>query len=79
MISVDWDDVQKRAYHAILLGLIFLAVSHPMTYKIIDMIIAPIVGKFFRVFEGGCPTTGGVFLHAVVFSVVIFGLTYLNF
>lgn len=78
-MEIDWYDIQKRAYNAILLGLIFIAVSHPMTYRIVDMILYPIIGKFFRAFESGCPSTGGVFLHGVVFAAVAFGISYINY
>jgi hypothetical protein len=78
-MDVDWNDIQKRAYNAILMGLIFVAVSHPMTYRIVDMIIAPLFGRFFRAFEGGCPSTGGVILHGVVFAAVAFGISYINY
>ncbi len=78
MVDIDWNDVKGRVYNAILLGLLFITVSHPMTYKIVDMILAPIFGKLFRAFEGGCPTTGGVFLHGVVFMSLVFGVSYLN-
>ena len=78
-MDIDWYDVQKRSYNAILLGLIFIAVSHPMTYRIVDMILAPFLGKLFRGFEGGCPTTGGVFLHGVVFAAVAFGISYISY
>jgi hypothetical protein len=78
-MEIDWQDVQKRAYNAILMGLIFIAVSHPMTYRIVDMIIAPIFGRFFRAFEAGCPSTGGVVLHGAVFAAVAYGISYISY
>lgn len=47
------------------LALLFIVVSHPMTYGITNSILSPILGPLSI---GGAPTTVGIVVHAIVFA-----------
>ena len=47
------------------LALLFIVVSHPMTYGITNSILSPIIGPLSI---GGAPTTVGIVIHAIVFA-----------
>lgn len=73
--------VSARTRHALTLALLFFVISSPYTYKVVDQIVSAIVGSTvpqfswaLKVAEGGCPTTYGLFLHAVVFGLVAYYL-----
>jgi hypothetical protein len=61
--------MSKTYTHLLVLAVLFFVVSNPMTYKLTDKILSPIVG---RISQGccGCPTTIGLLVHAVVFALV---------
>jgi hypothetical protein len=73
MNSQDWQD---RLLNAAVLAALFFVVSHPTTYKLVDHLLAPLFGRLFRAYEGGCPTSGGVMMHTLVFFGIIVGLSY---
>ena len=52
--------------------LVFLIVSLPYTYKITNGLLGSILGKLAD--SSGCPTTLGLFVHAIVFGFIIYGL-----
>ena len=73
--------VAARTRHALMLALLFFIISSPYTYKLVDSLVSAVVGSTvpqlswaLRVAEGGCPTTYGLFLHSVVFGLVVYAL-----
>lgn len=73
--------VSTRLRQSIALALLFFVISSPYTYKVVDQIVGTIVGSTvpqlswaLKVAEGGCPTTYGLALHAVVFGAVAYML-----
>ena len=61
-------DEQKWLYSAIS-GLIFLALSQRATYKVVDRVLAPLVGPIAS--PSGCPTPTGLVVHAIVFTLLV--------
>ena len=61
--------MSKTYVHIIALVVLFFVVSNPMTYKLTDKLLSPIVGPLSK---GccGCPTSLGLIVHALVFAVV---------
>lgn len=51
----------------VLSALIFAVISSPTMYRLVQQ-LAP----FKVVTRGGCPTTGGLALHSVVFALVVY-------
>jgi len=49
--------------------LIFLLVVNPFTYQLTSQLFSKIFGKIAS--SNGCPTMGGILLHAVVFTLVL--------
>jgi hypothetical protein len=73
--------VSTRLRQSIALALLFFVISSPYTYKVVDQIVGTIVGSTvpqlswaLRIAEGGCPTTYGLAVHAVVFGAVAYML-----
>ena len=73
--------VSARTRHALMLALLFFAVSSPYTYKLVDSVVSPLIGWLvpqlswaLKVAEGGCPTTYGLLLHSAVFGLVAWHL-----
>ena len=67
--------------HAAALGLLFFVVSSPYTYTLVDKLVGgvaralvPGAASFFKIAEGGSPTTYGLAVHSVVFAVVAYYL-----
>lgn len=67
--------------HVALYGLIFFLVSSPYTYTMTDRLVqslvrslAPAYAHYFKISEGGTPTTYGLVVHAVVFSAITYAL-----
>ncbi len=52
--------------------IVFLIVSLPLTYKITNGLFGKILGKLAD--PSGCPTTLGLFIHAIVFGLIIYSL-----
>ena len=50
--------------------LVFLIVSNPMTYKLTTMVTSNIG---FVTIQGEAPTKMGIFLHALVFGLLMYG------
>ncbi|AGE50201.1 hypothetical protein ATCVCanal1_483L [Acanthocystis turfacea Chlorella virus Canal-1] len=50
--------------------LVFMIVSSPMTYKFTNAIASKVR---FTTVHGDSPTRGGIFLHAVVFGLLMYG------
>jgi len=49
--------------------LIFLLVVNPFTYQLTNQLFSKLFGKIAS--SNGCPTMGGILLHAVVFTIVL--------
>jgi hypothetical protein len=67
---------------ALKVGLLFLVISSPMTYKLVDGLVGsvaravvPGAASAFRVAENGCPTTYGLVVHAGVFVLAVYYLS----
>ncbi len=54
----------------------FLIVSLPLTYKITNDLLSRFIGKLAD--DSGCPTPLGLFIHAIVFGLIIYGLMNIN-
>jgi hypothetical protein len=55
--------------------ILFLIVVNPMTYKLVNMIL----GKIAKIADkSGCPTTVGMLVHALVFTLLLRGLMELK-
>ena len=52
--------------------IVFIIVSLPFTYKLTNKLLGGIVGKLAD--ASGCPTGLGLFIHAVVFGLIIYAL-----
>lgn len=52
----------------------FLIVSLPFTYKLTNRFFGGIVGKLAD--PSGCPTPLGLFIHSIVFGIIIYGLMH---
>ena len=52
--------------------IVFLLVSLPFTYKITNGLLGGLVGKLAD--SSGCPTGLGLFVHAVVFGLIVYAL-----
>ena len=51
------------------LALLFIVVSHPVTYGIVNTILAPIVGPIAS--PSGAPTNVGIVIHSAVFAAAV--------
>ncbi len=52
--------------------ILFLIISLPFTYNLTNSLLGGILGKLAT--STGCPTTLGLFIHAIVFGFIIYGL-----
>ena len=48
---------------------VFLLVVNPLTYKLTNQLFSKLFGKIAS--SNGCPTMGGILLHAIVFTLVL--------
>jgi len=69
--------MNKKLQHSLIMTVLFLVVSSPMTYRLVDSVVSGLVGSFiphyadfFKVAQAGCPTTYGILVHAVVFFLI---------
>mgnify|MGYP000574958065 CR=1 FL=1 len=65
----------KKIQITIMVSLIFLAVSLPVTYKMTDKVITKSSGKIYNK-EKGCPTIYGQLLHTIVFGMIVFMMMF---
>jgi hypothetical protein len=56
--------------------IIFIIISLPITYRITNRILGNIVGKLAD--SSGCPTGLGIFIHSLVFGVIIYALMVIH-
>jgi hypothetical protein len=52
--------------------IVFLIISLPFTYKLTNNLLGSIIGKLAE--PSGCPTMLGLFVHSLVFGLIIYGL-----
>jgi hypothetical protein len=52
--------------------IVFIIISLPFTYKLTNKLLGGIVGKLAD--ASGCPTGLGLFIHALVFGLIIYAL-----
>ena len=52
--------------------IVFILVSLPCTYKVTNNLLGGIIGKLAD--SHGCPTGLGIFVHSLVFGLIIYGL-----
>lgn len=52
--------------------IVFLLVSLPCTYRATNGLLGGILGKLAD--PSGCPTSLGLFVHAIVFGLIVYGL-----
>jgi hypothetical protein len=50
--------------------IIFIIISLPFTYKLTNRLLGGIIGKLAD--ASGCPTGLGLFVHAIVFGLIIY-------
>ena len=58
---------------AVFFAVLFLIVSHPLTYKFVHRLFKPL---FSVADKAGCATMHGLLLHTLVFGVVVFLISY---
>lgn len=51
-------------------AVIFLLVANPYTFKLVQYLLGNIIGKIADK-NSGCPTILGLFIHAIVFMVLV--------
>jgi hypothetical protein len=52
--------------------IVFLLVSLPFTYQTTNSLLSGVLGKLAD--PSGCPTPLGLFIHAIVFGLIVYGL-----
>jgi len=55
---------------ALVAGLMFFIISHPIVYKLVDSLIGGLLGRIAS--SSGCPTTWGLIVHAAVFALATY-------
>ena len=64
-----------KARYSLYSALVFLILASPPVYKLVDMLLGSIV----RIANpAGCATTVGLFVHAIVFGLIVFGMMHLK-
>ena len=56
--------------YTLLTTIIFIIVIHPMTYKLVQKLLGNILGKIADT-NTGCPTMFGIFIHTIVFTLLL--------
>jgi hypothetical protein len=75
----------RKFVHSATLALVFFLLSSPITYRLVDRLVGAVVGavaphsvETLKVANGGCPTTYGLVVHALVFGAVSYYLIHQN-
>jgi len=55
----------KKWLYTLYTTLVFILISNPMTYKLVNSILGNVSDK------NGCPTTFGLVVHTLVFTLII--------
>ena len=62
-------NVDKWRYTLYTTTVLFLIIVNPYTYKLVNSLLQSVVGKIAD--SAGCPTTVGILVHAVVFTLIL--------
>lgn len=62
----------SKTQFALTAALLFFIIAHPMTYKLVESLVGPLVGTIAS--PMGCPTNLGLLAHAVVFGAAAYYL-----
>lgn len=69
----------KKIQATITAILLFYIISSPFTYHVVDNMIGSFVEyyipqfkDFFKIAERGCPTNYGLFVHSIVFGLIVY-------
>ena len=61
----------KKWKYTLMTTIIFLIIANPYTYILVNSLL----GKFVKIASStGCPTTAGLLIHAVVFTLLLRGV-----
>ena len=64
-----------KARYSFYSAVVFLILASPPVYKLVDQLLGSIV----RIANsGGCPTTAGLFVHAIVFGLIVYGMMHIK-
>ncbi len=55
---------------ALVAGLMFFIISHPIVYTFVDSLVGGLLGPIAS--PGGCPTTWGLMVHSAVFAAAVY-------
>ena len=70
-MSAELDKARSSLYSAIL----FFIIASPFVYKLVDQLFGSVV----RIANAsGCPTYVGVFVHSIVFGLIVFAMMHMN-
>lgn len=58
--------MNAKIQKALVAGLMFFIISHPIVYKTVDSILGGLLGPIAS--PSGCPTTWGLIVHSAVFA-----------
>ena len=72
----SWSEAEPKIISAALAAVLFFIVSNPLTYKLVDRVITPVLGRVFKTVEAGCPTHVGLLIHTGVFFSLTLALQY---
>ena len=70
------DTSYKKWQITIFSAFIFILVIHPYTYMFTQKVLGQFLGKITD--ENGCPTTCGLFIHTIVYILLVRGSMNLN-
>ena len=66
--SLFMDADSLKWLYSLYSAVIFFVIANPMTYKLVNKVL----GKLVKISDGnGCATQCGVFVHSVVFMLII--------
>lgn len=59
----------QKWFYTLLTTLVFVAVSNPYTYKLVNSLLGGFIGRIAD--RQGCPTTTGFIVHTIVFTLIL--------
>lgn len=59
--------MSRKLRSILVCAVLFFVVASPWTFSLTDSLLSPVVGKLAH---GGCPTTIGLVVHALVFGAL---------
>lgn len=62
--------MNSKVKEALVAGLMFFIISHPIVYKLVDSLVGGVLGRLAS--PSGCPTTWGLIVHAAVFAAATY-------